>query len=109
MKCFACVECCPTDAIKVSKDSCVALGRGRKNPISVDYERCNGCDLCNRICPMGNIKRSANGCSFCIICMGRPNCVLQADTAASFTDFARSFFRFVIMMCRVKVMKMKKR
>lgn len=99
MECFACIKACPNDALKRDKSvSCVRLERG--TPLRVDDEKCNKCNQCNEICPMGNIVLSAEGCSFCIICKGCPNCVLLCEARASFLNSIASIARFVALMRR---------
>jgi len=97
MECLACIRVCPTDALELDKSvSCVRL-EGRA-ALRMDEEKCNKCDQCNEICPMGNITLSAEGCSFCIICKSSPNCILPSEARASFSDLVVSIARFTVLM-----------
>lgn len=94
MVCYACIRVCPTDAIEVHEEvSCVRLGGGLA--LTIDEEKCNECGQCMEICPMGDITLSAVGCSFCIICKGRPSCILPADCRVSFLNSVGSIARFM--------------
>ena len=100
-ECFACIETCPTGALKIDKGilhSCIRL-EGRP-ALWIDEEKCNNCNQCNEVCPMGNIALSAEGCSFCIICKSHPSCLLSDSGRTSFLNFITSTARFMIAMRR---------
>jgi|GEM_PF-1853678 len=104
-ECFACIHACPVDALEIDKEvSCVRLEGS--TPLRVDDEKCDQCNQCNEVCPMGNITLSASGCSFCIICKGRPSCISSSNDRAFFLNFILSIAYFIIA-CR-KIIKKKK-
>lgn len=99
MNCFACINACPNNALKIDNGLlCVRLEE--RSPLIVDEEKCNDCNRCNEVCPMGDIALSGEGCSFCIICMSIPNCILPRKTRASFPNFIASIARFMVLKCK---------
>lgn len=100
MECFACSRTCPIGAIEIDKiDSCMRLLEG-KHPVRLNRNKCTDCGKCNKICPTGEINLSAEGCSFCIICKNKPNCILPVGDRKSFFNSVSSLARFTVLMPR---------
>lgn len=105
MECIACIRTCPTNAIEKDKGvSCVRLERS--TPLRVDEGKCNECNRCNEVCPMGDIALSAEGCSFCIICKSNPSCLLHSDDRTSFLNLFISIARYVMLKCRMLIFRL---
>jgi len=100
MRCFACVRVCPTDALKIDEDPFCTRLAGHSH-LKFEEDKCNKCGKCSKVCPLGSIFLSAEGCSFCIICNGRPYCILTDTSRNSFLNFIGSIFRIVILMRRL--------
>lgn len=64
----ACVNVCPSEAIRKSKDS---------ELIEVDAEACTGCGDCTTACPAGCIflNAASDTAMICDLCGGDPQCV----------------------------------
>ena len=56
---------CPEGAIKVSK---------RINLPRINLEKCSGCGLCAKVCPLGAIDVEGKKAYKCDLCGGRPDC-----------------------------------
>ncbi len=95
MACFKCVNSCPTNGLGINKEvSCIRFEV--KPGLRKDVEKCNECNICNEVCPMGAIVSSADDCSFCIICKGRPGCMLPLADRISFFNSINSIGRFIV-------------
>lgn len=72
-----CIEACMTGAMH--RDA-------RTGAVLCDAERCVGCWMCIMVCPVGAIRRGANGqvASKCDLCMGaeEPACVANCPNEA---------------------------
>ena len=98
--CFECLKICPRSALKVNRNVlCVKLEG--ETPIKVEEEKCNKCELCNEICPMGSVILSSESCSFCIICKGEPSCIVYKESRASLLSFFLSLIHFCFSLPRL--------
>lgn len=99
MACFECIKICPTNALEIDEEASCARLLGSP-ALRINEEKCNECNLCMKVCPMGNINLSGDGCSFCIICRGDPNCILSCSGRNSFLNFNKSTARFMVVFMR---------
>lgn len=100
MHCYKCVNICPKNALYLdNKVSCIRLDQ--RPGIMRNDERClNGCNRCVNICPLGKITLTAEDCSFCIVCKGKPGCILPYNTRESFLNIFPSIIRFMSITLR---------
>jgi len=70
-----CMKICPANAI--SKDEHVGI-------VLINAERCTGCGLCTKVCPIGAIKLDPKTkiAIKCDLCLGDPACVKWCPTGA---------------------------
>lgn len=64
IQCGACIDACPTEAIKKNEEGIVSL----------DQEKCVGCGACVEVCPFGLITLNEVA-SKCDLCNNDPQCV----------------------------------
>ena len=96
MECLSCVKSCHSEALKLDENfTCVRIDS--KTPIILDEDKCNDCGLCTKKCPIGDISLSSTGgCYFCVVCRGRPNCVLSNSDRSSLTNLISSSIYILI-------------
>jgi len=75
---LSCVKSCKANAI-IKNENYTCLKIDEVTPISIDADKCIDCGVCRSVCPMGDIEKSGMDCIFCIVCSGRPHCILESD------------------------------
>lgn len=95
MECYSCIQTCPTGAISIDEEVSCARLEGRP-ALRIDGAKCNDCNLCADVCPMGNIALSTKGCSFCIVCKSKPSCILSGDDRDSLSNSIKSAIYFAV-------------
>ncbi|KXA96251.1 hypothetical protein AKJ38_03605 [candidate division MSBL1 archaeon SCGC-AAA259I14] len=71
-----CKEACPANAIRFEK--CESMRR-----VKIDEEKCDGCNICVKACPIDAIQIDENGEPMkCDLCNGDPECVKFCETGA---------------------------
>ena len=59
-----------------------AIQTGELGQILVDASLCNGCGLCERLCPIGAIELNQKNPYVCDLCEGDPECVKECNLGA---------------------------
>jgi len=100
MECFKCIDICPLKCLEIDKQvSCVRLED--KSALKMDKEKCTECNMCTKVCPLGDITSETRDCSCCIACKGIPGCMqLSCDEGVSFLNSINSATRLMLSRLR---------
>jgi len=100
MECYACYRACPSGAISLAEsDTCTRL-LGGGAPLSIDPDACTDCGACDKVCLLGDPARSAESCSFCLVCSGRSRCIVPGEERATLGNALASVARLVALLPR---------
>lgn len=103
MECLKCISICPSNCLDIDKQvSCVRLEE--KSALKMDKEKCNECNMCKEVCPLGNITLELRDCSCCIVCKGIPSCMNSScDEGVSFLNSINSATRLMLSKIRFAI------
>jgi ferredoxin len=102
MDCLKCVDACPSHALDIDrKISCTRFEN--KSPLRLDKDKCNECDLCVRVCPLGKITTQAKDCSVCIICKNRPGCIQNDARRDSLIISINSIIHLIMLKIQLSI------